>query len=232
MASSTIRETQLYAPIKALLEGQGYEVKSEIGATDVVAIRDSEEPVIIELKTSFSLALFHQGIERQNISDSIYIAVPHGTGRAFQKSFKSNLSLCRRLGLGLMTVRLKDGVVAIHVDPGPYSPRKSKEKKRRLLKEFAERVGDPNTGGATRKGLVTAYRQNALGCAVVLHKEGATKAAEVARVSGVENATRLMSDNHYGWFDRVRIGIYALSPKGREAIVEYSSEIEKISAKT
>ncbi len=63
---------------------------------------------------------------------------------------------------------------------------------------------------------------------MVLHEEGATKAAEVARASGIENARRLMSDNHYGWFDRVRVGIYALSPKGREAIVEYSSEIEKI----
>ena len=32
-------ETALYAPIKAFLEGQGYEVKSEISNCDVVALR-------------------------------------------------------------------------------------------------------------------------------------------------------------------------------------------------
>ena len=33
------REQDLYAPVKALLEAQGYEVKGEVGAADVVGIR-------------------------------------------------------------------------------------------------------------------------------------------------------------------------------------------------
>lgn len=36
------REQDLYAPVKALLEAQGYEVKGEVGAADVVAIRGGE----------------------------------------------------------------------------------------------------------------------------------------------------------------------------------------------
>ena len=76
MAPSAIRETDLYAPIKLLLESQGYEVKSEIGAADVVAVREQEDPVIVELKTGFSLSLFHQAVERQKITDAVYVAVP------------------------------------------------------------------------------------------------------------------------------------------------------------
>jgi len=143
MSKKTVLETDLYPPVKALLEGQGYEVKGEVGAADVVACRGDEDPVIVELKTGFSLSLFHQGIERQAITDSVYIAVPRGSGAAAWKAIKNNLKLCRRLGLGLLTVRLKDGLVEIHADPAPYKPRKSKQKKARLLREFAKRVGDP-----------------------------------------------------------------------------------------
>lgn len=229
MAASNLRETELYAPIKLLLEGQGYEVKGEIGAADVVAVRGSEAPVIVELKTTLSLSLIHQAIERQAITDAVYVAVPRKTGVAFAKSIHANKLLCRRLGLGLMTVRMKDGFVEIHNDPAPYKPRKFKQKKARLLKEFANLVGDPNTGGATRSGLMTAYRQDALRCVKVLLENGPAKAALVTKTSKVDNARRLMSDNHYGWFERVRTGIYALSPKGQKAAEEYSSEIEKIS---
>jgi hypothetical protein len=230
MVAPRIRETDLYAPIKLLLEGQGYEVKSEIGAADVVAVRGEEDPVIVELKAGFALTLFHQAIERQGLSDAVYIAVPRGTGRPFLKSLRANKALCRRLGLGLMTVRLKDGFVEIHTDPAPYKPRQSKQRKARLLGEFAKLVGDPNTGGATRQGLMTAYRQDALRCVKTLHAAGPTKAAVVARNSDVKNARRLMADNHYGWFERVQTGIYGLSPKGENAVVDFAREIGKLPA--
>jgi hypothetical protein len=225
MASQSIKETDLYAPIKALLEGQGYVVKGEVGAADVVACRDSEEPVIVELKTGFSLSLFHQAIERQAISDVVYVAVPRGSGRQFRKSLANNLTLCRRLGVGLMTVRLKDGMVEVHIDPAPYRPRKSKRKSARLLKEFVKRIGDPNTGGATRKGLMTAYRQDALRCVRILHENGATKASEVAKIAGVDRARRLMADDHYGWFERISTGIYQLTPKGEQAVIDFSDAL-------
>lgn len=230
MAKAKPRETDLYAPIKQLLEGQGYTVKGEIGAADVVAVRDDEDPVIVELKTGFSLSLFHQGIERQGISDAVYIAVPRAPGKAFLKALHNNKALCRRLGLGLITVRMKDEFVEVHLDPAPYKPRKSKIKKTRLLREFTKRVGDPNSGGATRQGLMTAYRQDALRCVSILDLNGPTKASEVARLSTVEVARRIMSDDHYGWFERVQTGIYSLSPKGKEAIEHYGSELKRLSS--
>lgn len=228
MPKTKIQETDLYAPIKILLEAQGYEVKGEVGSADIVAVRKDEEPLVVELKSSFSLTLFHQAIDRQHITDTVYVAIPRGSGKAFSESLRKNIRLCRRLGLGLMTVRLSDGFVEVSLDPAPYKPRKAQQQKARLLKEFAKLVGDPNTGGSTRKGLVTAYRQDALRCMNCLHEYGPTKAAIVAERSGVTNARRLMADNHYGWFDRVETGIYTLSPKGHRALGEYAEEITRI----
>ena len=228
MAKSGIRETDLYRPVKTMLEGQGYTVKGEVGAADLVAMRDGEDPVIVELKAGFSLSLFHQAIERQAISDAVYVAVPQVAGRASYRALVENRKLCRRLGLGLITVRLADGFVEIHCDPAPYAPRKSKPRTARLLREFARLVGDPNLGGATRRNLVTGYRQEALRCLGLLESLGPTKAAVVARQTRIVHARRLMADNHYGWFERVGTGIYALSPKGVEALVSYAAEVEKL----
>ena len=225
MASKTTKETDLYGPIKQVFEAQGYEVKGEIGAADLVGVRGDEDPVIVELKTGFSLSLFHQAIERQAISDHVYVAVPLGKGKPFHKALSRNIALCRRLGIGLITVREKDQLVQLHLDPGPYKPRQSKTRKTRLLKEFAKRVGDPNLGGATRQGLMTAYRQDALKCLKILHEQGPSKGSVIAQATGVETATRLMADDHYGWFERVSVGIYQVTPKGIEAIKEFADQL-------
>lgn len=230
MARGGTRETDLYQPVKRLLEGQGYTVKGEIGAVDVVAMRDGDDPIIVELKTGFSLSLFHQAIARQAISDAVYVAVPRGSGRASMKALAENRKLCRRLGLGLITVRLNDGFVEIHCDPEPYRPRQSKPRKARLLREFARLVGDPNNGGSTRRNLVTAYRQDALLCLKLLEDIGPSKASRVAVETRVTHARRLMADNHYGWFERVATGIYSLSPKGLEAVEAYAEEIGRLRA--
>ena len=104
-----MKETDLYLPVKALLEAQGYQVKGEIGALDVMAVRGEEPPVIVELKLSFTLGLVHQGVARQGLSDHVYLAVPP----AKHAANKRNAALCRRLGLGLIHVRLKDGHINV-----------------------------------------------------------------------------------------------------------------------
>ena len=222
-----MRETELYQPVKALLEGQGYEVKGEVGAADIVAVRGDEPPVIVELKTAFSLSLFHQAIERLKLTDAVYVAVPHQTGRKFYSALKANITLCRRLGIGLITVRLADGFTQIHLDPGPYAPRKSAKRKERLLAEFERRVGDPNEGGMNGKRM-TAYRQDALRCLKLLDENGPTKAAIVAKEAQVDRARQITADDHYGWFERVETGIYAITPNGEKALVEYRVSIEAL----
>jgi len=214
-------ETDLYAPIKQHLSRRGYTVKGEVGAADVVAVRGDEPPVIVELKLSFSLALIHQAIARLAISDLVYVAVPRPVGKTARRALKDNLALCRRLGLGLIIVR-GDGQAEVLGDPGPYAPRKSKKRTQRLLREFDRLRGDPNAGGATRHGIVTGYRQDALRCAAYLAENGAAKGADVARGAGVTVATRLMASNHYGWFGRVSRGVYGLTDAGRKGLTHWA----------
>ncbi len=215
-----MRETDLYPPVKALLESQGYEVKSEIRDCDIVAVRGEEEPVIVELKLSLSLALLLQGVDRQAISDAVYVAVPHGKGKRFVTQIKDAVKLCRRLGLGLMSVRAS-GVV-VHVDPGPYRPRKVAARRVALLKEFQRRVGDPNTGGQVGRKVMTAYRQDALRIARYLAAEQTGKPAVIARALDIPKAAGILRNDHYGWFQRVERGVYELRDAGRGALVEYA----------
>lgn len=225
------REQDLYPPIKALFERQGYEVKGEVGAADVVARRGDDPPVIVELKRGFALSLYHQAITRLGVTDLVYIAVPKPTGKTARRALKDNIAMCRRLGLGLITVRA-DKRVEVHCDPGPYAPRKSKARATKLLREFDRLTGDPNAGGATRHGIVTAYRQDALRCAAHLAEHGPTKGSEVAKATGVATATRLMASNHYGWFERVSVGIYGLTGQGSDGLKHWAYSWEDSSNDT
>ena len=216
----TSRESDLYLPVKRLLEGQGYEVKGEVGAADLVALRGEELPVIVELKLKISLALYHQAVARLTVSDAVYIAVPKPSGRTARRALKDNLALCRRLGLGFIVV--KDGRAEVLCDPGPYAPRKNKRKQARLLREFQRIEGDPNAGGATRHGIVTGYRQDGLRCAAHLAEHGASRGRDVVSATGVKEATRIMRDNHYGWFDKIGTGVYAVNAAGRAGLTHWA----------
>lgn len=215
------RESDLYPPVKALLERQGYAVKGEVGAADLVARRGDDPPVIVELKLRFALTLFHQAVRRLSITEAVYIAVPKPTGKTARRMLKDNLSLCRRLGLGLMTVRA-DGRVEVHCDPGPYAPRRNRKAQTRLLREFDRLEGDPNEGGATRHGIVTGYRQDALRCAAYLAQAGASRGRDVVLATNVATATRIMRENHYGWFEKVSTGVYALTDQGRDGLIHWA----------
>ncbi len=214
------READLYPPVKAYLEAQGYTVKGEIGAVDLVAVRGDEDPIVVELKLRLNLTLYHQAVTRLRLTDCVYIAVLKPSGRTARRALRENRIMCRRLGLGFLTVR-KDGVVEAQCDPGPYAPRQNKAKREKLLREFHRLEGDPNSGGATRHGIVTAYRQDALRCALYLAESGAEKGALVAKATGVPNATTLMRDNHYGWFQKVETGVYALTPEGHQGLIDW-----------
>lgn len=220
------RESDLYAPVKRLLTRQGYEVKGEVGKADLVARRGTEPPVIVELKLRLTLTLFHQAVARLALSDLVYIAVPRPMGPQAKRAIKDNTALCRRIGLGLITVRA-DGLAEVLCDPGAPTPRRDRKGQARLLREFDRLRGDPNDGGATRYGIVTGYRQDALRCAAHLAEFGPCKGAQVAKAVGVAPATRIMADNHYGWFARVEKGVYALTPEGREGLVHWADSWEE-----
>ncbi len=221
-----MQEVDLYPPLKSYLEGQGYEVKGEILNCDVVAFRPEDPPVIIELKLSLNMSILLQAVDRIKISDTVYIGVPKGLA-VLKKRRKQIIKLMRMLGLGLIVIDsvAKIGGVDVLCDPGEYKPRQIKKQTQRLLKEFQERVGDPNQGGTSmRQGLLTAYRQKALAISEYLMTHGETKASIIAKSLEEPKTRAILYDNVYGWFDRLGKGVYTLSPRGWSELPEWLSK--------
>jgi hypothetical protein len=217
-------ETDLYPQVKRFLEAQGYTVKGEIAECDVMAVRGGEPPVIVELKTAFSLDLVLQGVDRLSVTDSVYLAFPPPARRRHADILK----LCRRLGFGALLVT--HGGVEAALDPVPYTPRRDRRRAGLLLKEFARRVGDPTAGGSARAPRMTAYRQDALRCLAALAAAGSASPATVRVAAGVERAPAILLRDVYGWFARVERGVYALSPKGEVAHLAHAEQIAALLA--
>lgn len=210
-------ESDLYPPVKALLEGQGYSVKGEVRGCDVVGVKDGGT-VIVELKKAFGLTLVLQGVNRLALTDTVYLAVG-----AWPKKIREVRKLLKRLGLGLLVV--VKGRCEVAFDPVPYkvAPRKNSRKVKRLLGEHQRRVGDPNLGGSsTRVPMMTAYRQEALRCAGQLARNGAMAIKDLRVKAEAPNAGRIVFHDHYGWFERVTRGVYALTPKGEKSWAQHA----------
>jgi hypothetical protein len=230
MASSASRpaESDLYPAVKAFLEKQGYTVKSEIRGCDVVALRAGEPPVIVELKITFSLALLLQGVDRLSLTDRVYLAVSRPRGRrargvsVYRREIRD---VCRRVGLGLMTVAPGRTAAAVEVvaDPTPYRPRRRTKELTRLLGEHARRAGDPNCGGVTRTPIVTAYRQEALRCALLIRQGGRANIKMLRETGVVPNVSKILQRDVYGWFRRRERATYELTDRAQQDINRFAA---------
>ncbi|QXQ07363.1 hypothetical protein KX816_04880 [Sphingosinicellaceae bacterium] len=206
-----VQETALYPAVKVFLEAQGFEVKGEICGCDVVAVREGEPPLVVvtELKLSFTLELVLQAVDRFRAADQVYLAVT-ASRRGRDQDGRVH-RLCRLLGLGLLTVDTKRGMVTVVAEPQRYRPRADLPLRRRLLKEHAGRRGDPTSGGSTRQPIMTAYRQRAMACAEALHA-GPLRPRDLKLLA--DDAGAILRRNVYGWFARVKPGVYGLSSVG------------------
>jgi hypothetical protein len=228
-----MKESDLYLPLKRFLESQNYEVKGEVQDCDVLAVRGKEAPVVVELKLSLNLDVVLQAVERLSLTPEVYIGVPRQS-RTLKRRRRHIVKLLRMLGLGLVAIDSdqETGRVEVLLDPGEYRPRKSKHRRERLLGEFMKRAGDPNLGGTEkRKGIMTVYRQRALTIARFLQKQGPTKASHVARALREPKARDILYRDVYGWFDRVSLGVYELSPRGKQELPLWPDEGESTISK-
>lgn len=226
-------EAALYLPVKRFLESHGYAVKGEVCGCDLVARRGGEQPVIVELKLRFTLALLLQGVDRLAVSDRVYLAVPRQAtsrarrGRGLSPEAPPVRRLCRRLGLGLLVVGRQS--VTIVEEPASYRPRPARQRAAKLVAEFDRRHGDPNIGGRSRTPVVTAYRQDALRLARMLSANGAMRLAELRVLTGVADAAPILQRNVYGWFARLARGTYALSAGGQAAMAQFAEALAALS---
>ena len=215
-----MKETDLYPPVKRLLESQGFEVKAEVKSCDVMAVRGREPPIIVELKNGLTLQLIYQAIDRLSITDLVYIAIAKPKRAVPLEAQK----LCKRLGLGLLVVS-KSGSIDVLAEPVPYTPRPNKNRKTVLLKEFHKRTGDPNIGGSTMTKLMTAYKQDALRCLKHLHTHGPTKISDLRKATNVDRSATILRSDYYGWFMKRERGVYEITELGGKAVAIFDIEI-------
>lgn len=222
-----LQEKDLYLPVKNYFISNGYKVRGEVKGYDIVATKEDERIVVIELKKQFSVKLLTQAIKAQRIADEVYVAIPKPNDLKIKGKWKDNISLVRRMEIGLLFVDTigENLYVEVVTEPKPFKPRVTKAQKRKrthVIKEVAERHEDYNVGGSRGVPLVTAYRQKAVHLACLLENYGTLSTKEL-RGYGADSKTTssILYQNHYGWFDRVDRGTYSLTSKGEKGLEEF-----------
>lgn len=212
------KETDLYEPIRTFLEEEGYQVQAEVKNCDIAAVKDGQL-LIVELKKAFSLKLVYQGLERQSLTEQVFVAIPRPKKGAREKSWKDMLKLLKRLELGLLTVALDSPLKTVDVvlEPSDSLAWKNRKKRERVKAEMENRQMDVNVGGMTRRKIITVFREKSIRLACLLEKEGQVSMASL-RERGMGDYVGLLSRNYDKWFQRVEKGVYALSEKGKEAL--------------
>ena len=224
-----ILESDLYLPVKAYLEALGYEVKGEVRHCDITAVK-GDSLIVVELKKNFSLELIYQGLSRQTAADSVYLAVPLPAKGYLAPKYKDMLRLCRRLEMGLIfvgfTIEGKPQIdAALH--PAPRTAvRRNKKERMAILTEHSSRSGSHNTGGVTRRKILTVYKEMALNVAKILNENGELTASQVRALCGYEKTSSILNRNHYKWFKKTqdhgnRNNSYQVTEAGIQALEEY-----------
>ena len=190
-------------------------MQAEVKHCDIAAEKNGRL-VVVELKRAFGLKLVYQGLERQSLTDEVFVAIPRPKKGAREKAWQDMLRLLKRLELGLLTVALDSPLKTVDVvlTPADSMIRKNKRKKEQLQAELEGRQLDANIGGMTRRKIITAYRERVIHLACILEREGEISLAEL-RARGLEELAALLSRNYEKWFVRVEKGVYALSEKGK-----------------
>jgi len=218
------RETDLYDPIRDYLAAQGYTVRGEVKDCDVVATK-GDDLIVVELKLRANLELLVQGVDRQRVSNSVYIALPRPKSRVRRsKQHRAFLRLLRRLTLGLLYVSIDSETpqVDLILHPGPYDPKPDKRKRLAIIEEAAKRSGDYNKGGSTRRRILTAYRENAIYIACCLSKHGNMSPKQLREMGSGRKTQSILSQNHYDWFVRVERGVYTITNKAKRELKDFA----------
>lgn len=216
---ANLKEADLYPLLKGWLEANGYVVHAEVGDCDIAA-RKGDELVLIEMKRAINLDLLLQVTRRQKTHASVYAAVP--APAVHDKRWRALQNLLKRLEVGLLLVRLHSAVPRIEVafHPVKYTVQRSQGETRALLREMAGRSVSLNTGGTNRRKIVTAYRERAVGVAVGLELLGPAAPKEVRALGATDKAGEILLANHYGWFERLRPGVYGLTAAGVSSLAD------------
>ena len=249
-------EKDLFDPIKSYFEAQGFSCDGEVLDIDLYMER-GEETAAVELKEKLDFRAVQQAALRQKTVDTVYIGI-FMPKNIYSRSFKDRLYLLKRLGIGLLGVSKRTGIVSV-ISEAVVSEldsfrRRNRKQRAAEAEEFHKRTLRSNTGGVHAEKLMTGYRENALLVLAAMLKlerdidrggpaeghvdSGIKTRGEAVREginvrlirerSGVSNATAILYDNHYGWFTHVGRGVYRVSEQGRKAAEEFGEAISML----
>lgn len=168
-----MKESDLYKPIKKLLESKGYEVYAEVephavgnwGARADIVATNYPAVTIVEMKTSLSLDLVEQAYSWLPHAHYIYIAIPKRN-----KAIPSfMLNMLKRYGIGVIEVSHKYGTYATITTPARFN------RARMVYPVDWKKVLKPEhktwvEGGANAGGHVTSYKLTIKGVKDYLRK--------------------------------------------------------------
>ncbi len=209
-------EEELYIPVKKYFERRGFRIKGEVKNCDMAGVK-GDILLIVELKRSFNLKLIYQAMERQKITDYVYVAIPRPKNFR-KKEVKRMCELLKRLNIGLIVVNFGEKRTLVQTVSQP-NPEKftinGSTGKKYILNEFNGRSGDFNIGGKNKTKIVTAYREKSIEIACFLEVLVKGTGAELKKLGCDKYTTSIMYNNFYGWFYKIGRGTYILSEKGR-----------------
>ncbi len=225
-----MQETDLFLPLKHFYERLGYSVEGEVKDCDVL-VKAGQDFWAVEMKKDLNLKVILQAVNRQKLFDLVYIAVPMQKIKPKSRTYLDKLHLLKRLGIGLLLVHTVTGEVVLVQQPVEAERSRvmaaAKKKKERVIAEFEQRLLRNNIGGAVRRPITTAYREQCYRVAYLL-KDGPKTAAELTQAGfAAGRAYTILKANFYGWFEKEKRGVYRLSPLGREIL---KTEKEAIAA--
>ncbi|MCP4021468.1 MAG: hypothetical protein GY729_06480 [Desulfobacteraceae bacterium] len=227
MSKKPISESDLFEPVQDYLIKQGYTVKAEVLHCDITATKE-DELVVIELKKNLNLSLLVQAANRQKFADSVYVAVALDTGKKRPRNWKGACHLLKRLELGLILITFLKTKTKVEIifHPSEFKKKKSHKKRRHIIREISGRTGNFNTGGSSGKKIITAYREQAIHIACLLVSFNELSPARLRKMGTSKKTQRILYDNHYRWFERVKRGVYRLHPQGKKALKQYPDLME------
>lgn len=233
-----MKETELYEPIKSYLLKNGYKVQAEVKNCDIACLYENKL-IVIEMKKSFNLKLLYQAMDRKSFADKVFVAINRPKNFR-KKETKHMLKILKSMDIGLITVALDSPLKAVEIvlEPEDKTIKRKTRKRTMILNELQRRNLNTNIGGSTKKdNILTAYREQVIFLACALNKIEKGSPSSIKKQFNIQNASYILQNNHYGYFERIERGVYTLSEKGKdmlkqnefkEAILYYTKEVEKI----
>ncbi|MCL1843984.1 MAG: DUF2161 family putative PD-(D/E)XK-type phosphodiesterase [Defluviitaleaceae bacterium] len=214
-----IKESDMYEPIRNLLISQGFIVRGEVKGCDIAAV-SGDTLWVVEMKLSANITLIYQAMERQGLSDSVFVAIPRPRNTR-EGNFPALQKLLKKLNLGLITVAMDSPKkhAEIIFFPNESSRRKENKKTAAVKREIFGRTAD-SVGGTNKAKINTAYRERCVRIACLLEAKGPLSAKTLVGYGCEKDANTILRANYSGWFRKVEKGIYELTQAGRDYLCQ------------